>query len=210
MPSNSSVLALFSPKPPVEPTEPKADRRSETDFNDFLNKATHHVERAQKPNQANSTKNHKQDDIGNREKIKPKIKNNKDKPSTDQEKPVIKEKLKTKDNKYVETATKIGNTTVTETETTSTDSALKQNVSLAAKLKELGIKQDEFEALLEYLGFNNEVGFESILKALIQNLNQNNFTEGKDTDSLSQIKFFAWSSAKPTFLRKWIASPSFF
>ena len=53
MPSNSSVLALFAPKPPVEPTEPKADRRSETDFNDFLNNATHHVERAQKPNQVN-------------------------------------------------------------------------------------------------------------------------------------------------------------
>ena len=109
MPSNSSVLALFSPKPPVEPTEPKVDRRSEVDFNDFLNNATDQAERSAKPSSGNSTKNNKRDEIGNREKIKPKIKNSKEKPIEAKEKPVIKEKLKTKDNKYAETATKIEN-----------------------------------------------------------------------------------------------------
>ena len=59
MPSNSSVLALFSPKPPVEPTESKLDRRSEVDFNDFLNNATDQAERSAKPSSGNSTKNNK-------------------------------------------------------------------------------------------------------------------------------------------------------
>ena len=67
MPSNSSVLALFSPKPPVEPTEPKVDRRSEVDFHDFLSNATDQVERSKKPSSGNSTKNNKRDEIGNRE-----------------------------------------------------------------------------------------------------------------------------------------------
>ena len=191
MPSNSSVLALFSPKPPVETTAPKSDRGSEVDFHDFLSNATDQVERTKKPNSGNSTKNNKRDEIGNREKIKPKIKNSKEKPVVAQDKPVIKEKLKTKGNEYAETVTKIGNIKVTEAETTSTDSALKQNIALSSKLKELGIKQDEFEALLEYLGFNGEVGFESILQALIQNLNQSSFTGGKDTDSISKIKLLA-------------------
>ena len=191
MPSNSSVLALFSPKPPVEPTEPKVDRRSEVDFNDFLSNATHQVERSPKPSPGNSTKNNKRDEIGNREKIKPKIKNGKEKPVATKDKPVIKEKLKTKDNEYAKTATKIENTTVTKTETTATDSALKQNDTPITKLKELGIKQDEFEALLEYLGLNGEVSFESLLKALTQNINQNSLTAGKDIDSFSQNKLLA-------------------
>ncbi|MEC9423169.1 MAG: flagellar hook-length control protein FliK [Nitrospinota bacterium] len=191
MPSNSSVLALFSPKPPVEPTEPKVDRRSEVDFNDFLSNATHQVERSPKPSPGNSTKNNKRDEIGNREKIKPKIKNGKEKPVATKDKPVIKEKLKTKDNEYAKTATKIENTTVTKTETTATDSALKQNDTPITKLKELGINQDEFEALLEYLGLNGEVSFESLLKALTQNINQNSLTAGKDIDSFSQNKLLA-------------------
>ena len=39
MQSNSSVLALFSPQPAVEPTAPKADHGSDSDFNDFLSNA---------------------------------------------------------------------------------------------------------------------------------------------------------------------------
>ena len=191
MPSNSSVLALFSPKPPVEPTEPKVDRRSEVDFNDFLSNATDQAERSAKPSSGNSTKNNKRDEIGNREKIKPKIKNSKEKPIEAKEKPVIKEKLKAKDNEYAETATKIENSTVTKTETPLKDSALKQNDTLTSKLKELGIKQDEFEALLEYLGLNGAVSFESLLKTLTQNLNQNSLTAGKDIGSLSQNKLLA-------------------
>ena len=191
MPSNSSVLALFSPKPPVEPTEPKVDRRSEVDFNDFLSNATDQAERSAKPSSGNSTKNNKRDEIGNREKIKPKIKNSKEKSIEAKDKPVIKEKLKAKENEYAETATKIENSTVTKTETPLKDSALKQNDTLTSKLKELGIKQDEFEALLEYLGLNGEVSFESLLKTLTQNLNQNSLTAGKDIDSLSQNKLLA-------------------
>ena len=75
-----------------------------SDFNDFLSNATHQVERAQKPKQVSSKKNNKRDEIGNREKIKPKIKNGKEKPVVAQDKPVIKEKLKTKGNEYAETA----------------------------------------------------------------------------------------------------------
>ena len=191
MPSNSSVLALFSPKPPVEPTEPKLDRRSEVDFNDFLSNATDQAERSAKPSSGNSTKNNKRDEIGNREKIKPKIKNSKEKSIEAKDKPVIKEKLKAKENEYAETATKIENSTVTKTETPLKDSALKQNDTLTSKLKELGIKQDEFEALLEYLGLNGAVSFESLLKTLTQNLNQNSLTAGKDIGSLSQNKLLA-------------------
>ena len=191
MPSNSSVLALFSPKPPVEPTEPKVDRRSEVDFNDFLSNATDQAERSAKPSSGNSTKNNKRDEIGNREKIKPKIKNSKEKSIEAKDKPVIKEKLKAKENEYAETATKIENSTVTKTETPLKDSALKQNDTLTSKLKELGIKQDEFEALLEYLGLNGEVSFESLLKTLTQNLNQNSHTAGKDIGVLSQTKLLA-------------------
>ena len=191
MPSNSSVLALFSPKPPLEPTEPKVDRRSEVDFNDFLSNATDQAERSAKPSSGNSKKNNKRDEIGNREKIKPKIKNSKEKSIEAKDKPVIKEKLKAKENEYTETATKIENSTVTKTETPLKDSALKQNDTLTSKLKELGIKQDEFEALLEYLGLNGEVSFESLIKTLTQNLNQNSLTAGKDIGSLSQNKLLA-------------------
>ena len=36
MPSNPSVLALFAPQASVEPTTPKPDYGSDSDFNDYL------------------------------------------------------------------------------------------------------------------------------------------------------------------------------
>ena len=45
MPSNPSVLALFAPQPPVEPTTPKPDYGSDSDFNDYLSNATKQVEK---------------------------------------------------------------------------------------------------------------------------------------------------------------------
>ena len=188
MPSNSSVLALFSKKTAAEPTTPKVDRESEVDFNDFLTKATHQVERTKKPSTENSTKNHQQNEWDKKEKIKPKTKNTQEKHVAVKQKPVENKKIKTKDSKYTETASKFENTTVTKTETTPTDS-LKQNEVVSAKLKELGIKQDEFEALLEYLGFNGEVSFEALLNTLIQNLN--GFTEEIDINFISQSELLS-------------------
>ena len=106
MPGNSSVLALFSPQPPVEPTAPKADRASDNDFNDFLNNATDQVEKTQKPSPGNSANNNNETEVGTTSK--PKIKNNTDKPETD-------------DGKYQETATAIGNEPITPAHTGTKD-----------------------------------------------------------------------------------------
>ena len=53
MPSNPSVLALFSTQPPVEPTTPKPDYGNDSDFNDYLSNATNQVDQAQKANNNN-------------------------------------------------------------------------------------------------------------------------------------------------------------
>ncbi len=176
MPGNSSVLALFSPQPPVEPTAPKADRGSDSDFNDFLSNATAQVDKTQKSSPGDSANSNNETEVG--KMSKPKIKNNTDKPEAD-------------DGKYQETATAIGNEPTTKAETVTKDSILEQNAAFAAKLKELGIDQEQFEALLEHLGLKGEVNFDSLLQSLTQGLNQNGVTVGKDIDTLSQSELLA-------------------
>ena len=171
MQSNSSVLALFSPQPAVEPTAPKADHGSDSDFNDFLSNATEQVDKTQKSNPGDSANNNNESEVG--KTTKPKLKNNTEKSETD-------------DEKYQETATTIGNQPITQTETVSNNSILEENSAFASKLKELGIDQVQFEALLEHLGLKSEVNFESLLQSLTQSLNQNGITVGKDIDTLSQ------------------------
>jgi flagellar hook-length control protein FliK len=176
MQSNSSVLALFSPQPAVEPTAPKADHGSDSDFNDFLSNATEQVDKTKKSSPGDSAKNNNESEVG--KTSKPKIKNNTEKPETDEE-------------KYQETAAAIGNEPITQTETVIKNSILEENAAFASKLKELGIDQAQFEALLEYLGLNSELNFESLLQSLTQSLNQNKITVGKDIDALSQSELLA-------------------
>jgi flagellar hook-length control protein FliK len=173
---NSSVLALFSPQPPVEPTAPKADRGSDSDFNDFLSNATNQVDKTQKSSPGDSANNNNETEVG--KTSKPKIKNNTDKPETD-------------DGKYQETAAAIGNDPITQTETVTKDSILEDNAAFAAKLKELGIDQEQFEALLEHLGLKGDLNIDSLLQSLTQGLNQNGITVGKDIDALSQSELLA-------------------
>ena len=75
MPSNPSVLALFANQPPVEPTTPKPEYGSDSDFNDYLSNATNQVDQAQKASTGDSAQNNNQDEIRKAEKSKPKIKN---------------------------------------------------------------------------------------------------------------------------------------
>lgn len=178
MPSNSSVLALFSAQPPVEPTAPKADRGSDSDFNDFLSNATHQVDRTQKSNPGDSAQNSNQDQINQADKLKTKIKSKNDKPESDS-------------GKYEEIAGTVGGEQVTQTNTVDKETALEQSAAIAAKLKELGIEQEEFEALLEYLGLNGEVNIESLLQSLTQGLNQNGLSIGEDIDALSESELIA-------------------
>ena len=158
MQSNSSVLALFSPQPAVEPTAPKADHGSDSDFNGFLSNATEQADKTQKSSPEDSANNNNESEVG--KTSKPKLKNNTEKPETD-------------DEKYQETATTIGNQPITQTETVSNNSILEDNSAFASKLKELGIDQAQFEALLEHLGLKSEGNFESLLQSLTQSLNQN-------------------------------------
>jgi flagellar hook-length control protein FliK len=176
MPGNSSVLALFSPQPPVEPTASKADRGSDSDFNDFLSNATDQVDKTQKPSSGDSSNNNSETEVG--KTAKPKMKSKNDKPETD-------------DGKYQETASAIDNEPITQTETASKGSILEENAAFASKLKELGIDQEQFEALLEHLGLKGEVNFDSLLQSLTQGLNQNGITVGKDIDALSQSELLA-------------------
>ena len=176
MPGNSSVLALFSPQPPVEPTAPKADRGSDSNFNDFLNNATDQVEKTQKPSPGDSANNNNETEVG--KMSKPKMKNKND-------------KLETHDGKYQETATANENEPITQTEIVTKDSILEENGAFTMKLMELGIDQEQFEALLEHLGLNGEVNFDSLLQSLTQSLNQNRITVGKDIDSLPQSELLA-------------------
>ena len=60
MPSNPSVLALFSPQPPVEPTTPKPDYGNDSSFNDYLSNATNQVDQAQKTSSGDSAQNNNQ------------------------------------------------------------------------------------------------------------------------------------------------------
>ena len=176
MPGNSSVLALFSPQPPVELTAPKADRGSNSDFNDFLNNATDQVEKTQKPSPGDSANNNNKTEVG--KMSKPKMKNKND-------------KLETHDGKYQETATANENEPITQTEIVTKDSILEENGAFTMKLMELGIDQEQFEALLEHLGLNGEMNFDSLLQSLTQSLNQNRITVGKDIDSLPQSELLA-------------------
>mgnify|MGYP001015014361 FL=1 len=176
MPGNSSVLALFSPQPPVEPTAPKADRGSDSNFNDFLNNATDQVEKTQKPSPGDSANNNNETEVG--KMSKPKMKNKND-------------KLETHDGKYQETATANENEPITQTEIVTKDSILEENGAFTMKLMELGIDQEQFEALLEHLGLNGEMNFDSLLQSLTQSLNQNRITVGKDIDSLPQSELLA-------------------
>ena len=176
MPGNSSVLALFSPQPPVEPTAPKADRGSDSNFNDFLNNATDQVEKTKKPSPGDSANNNNETEVG--KMSKPKMKNKND-------------KLETHDGKYQETATANENEPITQTEIVTKDSILEENGAFTMKLMELGIDQEQFEALLEHLGLNGEMNFDSLLQSLTQSLNQNRITVGKDIDSLPQSELLA-------------------
>ena len=118
MSSHSSVLALFAPQPPVEPTTLKSDYGSDTDFNDYLNNATHQVDQAQKASPNDSAQNNNKNEIGHAEKAKPKIKNNK--PETDSE-------------KYAATAAATGNQPVTQTNPHTKETALEKSTAFAAK-----------------------------------------------------------------------------
>ena len=84
MQSNSSVLALFSPQPAVEPTASKADYGSDSDFNDFLSNAKEQVDKTHKSNPGDSANNNNESEVG--KTTKPKLKNNTEKPETDDEK----------------------------------------------------------------------------------------------------------------------------
>ena len=176
MPGNSSVLALFSPQPPVEPTAAKADRGSDSNFNDFLNNATDQVEKTKKPSPGDSANNNNETEVG--KMSKPKMKNKND-------------KLEMHDGKYQETATANENEPITQTEIVTKDSILEENGAFTMKLMELGIDQEQFEALLEHLGLNGEMNFDSLLQSLTQSLNQNRITVGKDIDSLPQSELLA-------------------
>jgi hypothetical protein len=176
MPGNSSVLALFSPQLPVEPTAPKADRGSDSDFNDFLSNATDKVDKSQKSSPGDSANNNNETEVGKTSKSN--INNNTNKPETD-------------DGKYQETATSIGNEPITQTETVTKDSILDENGAFASKLKELGIDQEQFEALLEHLGLKGDLNIDSLLQSLTQGLNQNGITAGKDIDAFSQSELLA-------------------
>jgi flagellar hook-length control protein FliK len=171
MQGNSSVLALFAPQPPVEPTTPKADHRSDSDFNDFLSNATEQVDKTKKSNSGDSANKNNESEVG--KTTKPKIKNNT-------------EDLETDDGKYQETAAAIGHDPITQTETVTKNSIWEENAAFASKLKELGIDQAQFEALLEHLGLKSEGNFGSLLQSLTQSLNQNGITVGKEIDALSQ------------------------
>jgi flagellar hook-length control protein FliK len=176
MPGNSSVLALFSSQPPVEPTAPKADRGSDSDFNDFLSNATDQVDKTQKLSSGDSANNNSEAEVGRTSK--PKIKNNTDKPETD-------------NGKYQETAAAIVNEPITQTEPVTKDSILEENAAFASKLNELGIDQEQFQALLEHLGLKGDVNIDSLLQSLTQGLSQNGIAVGKDIDTLSQSELLA-------------------
>ena len=75
MPSNPSVLALFTPQTPVEQTTPKPDYRSDNDFNDYLSNAQDQVEQTQKVSSGGSSENSNQNEIKQAGKSKPNIKN---------------------------------------------------------------------------------------------------------------------------------------
>jgi flagellar hook-length control protein FliK len=173
MQGNSSVLALFSPQPPVEPTAPKADHGSDSDFNDFLSNATEQVDKSEKSSPRNPANTNNEPEVG--KTTKPKIKNNTEQPETD-------------DGKYQETAAAIGNEPIAQTEDVTKNSILEENAAFASKLKELGIDQTQFEALLEHLGLKSEANFQSLLQSLTQSLNQNGIIIGKNIDALSQTE----------------------
>ena len=120
MQSNSSVLALFSPQPPVEPTGPKADHGSDSDFNDFLSNATEQVDKSKKSSSGGSANNNNESEVG--KTTKPKIKNNTEKPETD-------------DEKYQESAAAIGNEPITQTETNSKNSILEEKFCLCFEIE---------------------------------------------------------------------------
>ena len=80
MPSNPSVLALFAPQPPVEPTTPIPDYGSDRDFNEYLSNAKNQIEQTQKASSGDSTQNNNQNEISQAEKSKPNIKNKNNKP----------------------------------------------------------------------------------------------------------------------------------
>ena len=126
MPSNPSVLALFAHQPPVEPTTPKPDYGSDSDFNDYLSNATKQVEKTQKASSGDSAQNNNQNEIGQAEKSKPNIKNKNNKTETDSE-------------KYEEAAISTENESITPAKTETKESALEKSSAFSTKLKELGI-----------------------------------------------------------------------
>ena len=85
MPSNPSVLALFTPQPSVEPNTPKPDYGSDSDFNDYLSNAANQVDQTQKISSGDSAQNNNQNEIDQAEKSKT-IKNKNNKPETFSEK----------------------------------------------------------------------------------------------------------------------------
>ena len=177
MPSNPSVLALFTPQPPIEPNTPKPDYGSDSDFNDYLSNATNQVNQTQKSSSGDSAKNNNQNDIDQAEKSKT-IKHKNNKPETYSD-------------KYEAAPNAIENKPITPEKTETKEITLENNAEFATKLKELGIQQEEFEALLEYFGLNKNVGFKSLLKNLTQGLNQNSLTLGQDIDGLSENELIA-------------------
>ena len=178
MPSNPSVLALFAPQPPVEPTTPKPDYGSDNDFDDYLSNATNQVDQTQKSNSGDSTQNNNQNEMGQAEKIKTNIKNKNNKPKTEFE-------------KYEAASTAPANESTTAGNIETKEIAFEKSAAFSTKLKELGIQQEEFEALLEYLGLNGNVDFESLLQNLTQGLSQNSFMVGQDIDALSESELIA-------------------
>ena len=97
--------------------------------------------------------------MGQAEKSKPNIKNKNNKPKTDSE-------------KYETASTAPANESITPAKTETKESTLEKSAAFSTKLKELGIQQEEFEALLEYLRLNGNVDLESLLKNLTQGLSQ--------------------------------------
>ena len=178
MPSNPSVLALFANQSPVEPTTPKPDYGSDNDFDDYLNNATNQVDEAQKASSGDSAKNNNENEIGQAEKPKSNIKNKNNKPKTDSE-------------KYETASTAPENESITPGNSETKEMAFEKSATFATKLKKLGIQQEEFEALLEYLGLNGNVDSESLLKNLTQGLNQNSFILEQDIDGLSEKELIA-------------------
>tara|TARA_B100001123_G_scaffold100209_1_gene115696 strand:- start:237 stop:1838 length:1602 start_codon:yes stop_codon:yes gene_type:complete len=178
MPSNPSVLALFAPQNPVEPITPKPDYGSDNDFDDYLSNATNQVDETQKASSGDSKQNNNQNEIGQAEKSKPNIKNKNNKPKTDSE-------------KYETASTAPANESITPGNSETKEMALEKSATFVTKLKELGIQQEEFEALLEYFGLNSNVDLESLLKNLTQSLNQNSFILEQDIDGLSEKELIA-------------------